>query len=231
MAGLSALDMVNPYLSDRRQLICTELAILLPNTEAVIASNSKATSARFKEWTGHTQQSLEDAWKAEGFTKDAKTGSWTRPASGPVTTSCEGLIGQIFNKIESAGFGKRRGGGVTSFSLPGNDKYGKEPATPPPGWHWFRDKTSAVRPRAGDLFQIGRLVAPRQWYHHHVGVITGWVDGENPSWETVEAGQGGPGTGFDFIKRKGWRPLNPVDVRSPAKVLMGWLDIDEYFAK
>lgn len=227
MSQPNALDFVNPYLSARRQFVCTELAILMPNTLTTVSSNNPATAARFKDWTGHTQQSLEKAWEREGFAK-GKTGAWTRTGGGAVTTSCEGLIGKAIARIEAAGYGKRRGN-VSSFSLPGNDKYGKEPATPPPGWHWFRDKTSAVQPRPGDFFQVGRLVNPRQWFHHHVGIITGWVDGENPSWETVEAGQGGPGTGFDFIKRKGWRPLNPVDVRNPAKVLMGWLDIDEHF--
>jgi hypothetical protein len=231
---LSALDFVNPYLSPRRQFVCTEMAKLAPNTVVVVASNNKATDARFQEWTGHTQKSLEDAWTREGFRKAAtpeerKRGAWIRDHAGAVTTSCEGLIGKLFARIEAAGYGKRDGN-ATSFNLGGLQRAtGKEPATAR-GWHWFRDRTKDVHPQPGDFFQVGRLAAPGQWFFHHVGVITGYIEQENPEWETVEAGQGGPGTGYDFLKRKGWRPMNPIDSRNTKKVLMGWLDIDEHFA-
>jgi len=87
-------------------------------------------------------------------------------------------------------------------------------------------------PRTGDFFQIGTLDKPGNWYYDHVGVIIDCVDDpKNPTWTTVEAGQGGPGRGFDLVKRKGPRLLNPVDPDHPKskKELMGWLDIDEYF--
>lgn len=228
MAELSALDWVNPYLSERRQYVCTQLALALPNSLTTLASNSKATGAKFKEWTGHTQATLEAAWTREGFTK-GDNGSWTRQGGGAVTTSCEGLVGTIFGKIEAAGFGKRKGG-ATSFNLPGNDKFGRESRTPPVGWHWFRERAGGLRPRPGDMFQIGTEVLPRQWSHAHVGVITFWGEGDPLMWETVEAGQGGPLSGFDFMKRKPYRPVNPIDGRKPKKVIMGWLDIDEHFS-
>jgi len=228
---LTEVDFVNPYLSPRRQWICTQLAKLLPNSLVTVASNDPKTKFLFQEWTGHTQSSLEGRWKAEGFTKatDPKKegGVWVRKGAGPVTTSCEGLNGTLFSKIASAGFGKAAGG-ATSFNLAGLDKHGNEPATTV-GWHWFRDRTKDRHPQGGDFFQVGTLVKPGQWYFHHVGVITGWVEEENPSWATVEAGQGGPRAGFDYMKRKDWRQLNPIDKSDPKKVLMGWLDIDEYF--
>ncbi|WP_424812812.1 hypothetical protein [Roseococcus sp. YIM B11640] len=227
MPDLVASDFVNPYMSERRKFICYALAMALPNAQMTLASNSPATSGKFREWTGHTQSSLENAWRAEGFTKDEK-GSWTRVGGGAVTTSCEGLVGTVFSKIEAAGFGKRKGG-ATSFSLAGNDKWGREAQTVPVGWHWFRERANGLHPRPGDVFQIGTEVKSRQWRHHHVGVITQWGDGDPLMWETVEAGQGGPLSGFDSMKRKPWRLVNPIDPKSPTKVIMGWLDIDEHF--
>lgn len=230
---LQAIDFVNPYLSPRRQFICTELAKLVPNTVVIVASKGNGTELRFQEWTGSSQSGLESAWAGQGFRKavtpeEKKKGVWIRDGGGAVTTSCEGLINKAMAKIEAAGFGTRRGG-ATSFNLGGLDKHGREPATTS-GWHWFRDRTKDVHPQAGDFFQVGRPVAPGQWFFHHVGIITGYVEQENPDWETVEAGQGGPATGFDFLKRLGWRPMNPVDKRNPKKELMGWLNIDEHFA-
>ena len=86
-----------------------------------------------------------------------------------------------------------------------------------------------MHPQAGDFFQVGIPAGPKRWELRHVGVITGYVEGDNPSWETVEAGQGGPAAGADWMQRKPWRPVNPVDARNPKKVVMGWLDIDEHF--
>jgi hypothetical protein len=239
MGTPSEIDFVNPYLSARRQWICTQLAILVPNPLMTIASNDAKTKSLFQEWTGHTQSGLEGHWKAEGFKKADDSvkegGVWVRKGGGPVTTSCEGLIGQLFAKLQSAGLGYKPGmkpGRATSFNLPGCEN-GVEPATSL-GWHWYRDRTSSVHPRAGDFFQAGTPATygkdrKAAWSYAHVGVITGYVEGESPSWATVEAGQGGPRAGFDFMKRKDWRPVNPIDKNNPKKVLMGWLDIDEYF--
>lgn len=229
MAGLTALDRVNPYLSERRVLIMTQLAQVLANTLDTLASNSPATGAKFKEWTGHSQSSLEAAWAGQGFTK-GDNGSWTREGAGAVTTSCEGLVGTVFSKIEAAGLGKRKGG-ATSFNLAGNKvPTGKESPTPPVGWHWYRDKKPGDGPRPGDVFQIGTEVAAGQWSHAHVGVISRWDENDgHPMWETVEAGQGGPVRGYDFMQRKAYRLVFPIDSKKPLKTLMGWLDIDEHF--
>jgi hypothetical protein len=139
------------------------------------------------------------------------------------------LIGKVISKLTAAGYGKPvNRGKMSSFNLAGCAEGGREPATAT-GWHWYRDRTDTLHPQPGDLFQIGKQLKPGQWSFAHVGVITGWSDGDNPTWTTVEAGQGGPSRGFDFIKRKGPRPLNPIDPKNPGKELMGWLDIDEFF--
>jgi hypothetical protein len=233
---LTALDFVNPYLSARRQWVCTQLAQVLPNYLTKLMSSDPATRAKFEEWTGQSQSNLERAWTNEGFTR-AKTpeerqkGVWVRSGGGAVTTSCEGLIGTLFRKIEGAGFGKRAKTGTpaTSFSLCGCDKWGKEPSQPVVGWHWFRERSKSVHPQAGDFFQVGIAAGPNRWELRHVGVITGYAESDNPEWETVEAGQGGPSAGADWMQRKPWRPVNPVDKRNPKKVVMGWLDIDQHF--
>lgn len=228
------IDFVNPYLSPRRQWVCTQLAILLPNNVVTVASNDKKTRIFFEEWTGQSQTNLETTWeKKENFRRavtddEKKRGVWIRDGGGPVTTSCEGLIGRVVGKLTAAGFGKPNRGKMTSFNLAGCGANGREPATTV-GWHWYRDRTESLHPQPGDLFQIGKPANTGQWSFAHVGVITGWIDGANPIWTTVEAGQGGPSRAFDFIKRKGPRPVNPVDPKSPKKELMGWLDIDEFF--
>jgi hypothetical protein len=230
------IDFVNPYLSPIRTWICTQLAILLPNNVVTVASNDKKTSIFFEDWTGQSQTKLETAWlsSTEGFrravTKEEKAkGVFIRDtAGGPCTTSCEGLIGSLLRKLTAAGFGTPNRGNMTTFNLAGCGPNGREPATTR-GWHWYRDRTEALHPRPGDLFQVGVPANPGQWSFKHVGVITLWAVGANPSWTTVEAGQGGPAKGFDFIARKGPRPLNPIDPASPKKELMGWIDIDEFF--
>jgi hypothetical protein len=233
---VSAIDFVNPYLSARRQWVCTQLATLLPNTMTKLMSNDPATRAKFEEWTGQSQSGLETAWAGQGFRRsktpdEQKRGVWIRDGGGAVTTSCEGLIGRLFNKIEAAGYGKRdkTGTAATSFSLCGCDKIGKEPAKPVVGWHWLREHNKSLHPRAGDFFQVGIPKGTKQWELRHVGVITGYAESDDPDWETVEAGQGGPSAGADWMQRKPWRKVNPVDSRDIKKVLMGWLDIDEHF--
>lgn len=226
------IDLVDPTLSQRRQWLCRQLAILLPNNVITLASNDPKTSAFFKDWTGQTQKNLEERWKAEGFTKSANpaNGVWTRTGTGGVTTSCEGLIGQALIKLQAAGFGKPIRGKMTSFNLPGcAAPSGQEPAQTTVGWHWWRDRTEALHPQPGDFFQIGTPAGPARWTTAHVGIITGWADELNPVWTTVEAGQAGPTAGYDFMKRKGPRQMNPVDPRHPKKQLMGWLNLDEFF--
>jgi hypothetical protein len=71
------------------------------------------------------------------------------------------------------------------------------------------------RPQSGDFFQIGK----KGGRYEHVGVI---LDSVGNNWTTVEAGQGGPKSGYDSIKRKGPRPFDPAK-------FMGWIDIEAYF--
>ncbi len=238
-AQLDEIDFVNPYLSPRRTWICEQLAILLPNNAVTVASIDTMNSKKrilFEEWTGQTQAKLVAAWESdrEGFRKavtddEKKKGVWIRDtAGGPCTTSCEGLIGKVMSKLTAAGFGTPIRGNMTTFNLAGCGPNGREPATTV-GWHWFRDRTESLHPQPGDFFQAAIPFKQGQWTFKHVGIITGWVDGENPTWTTVEAGQGGPAKGYDYIARKGPRPLKPIDPASPKKELMGWLDIDEFF--
>jgi hypothetical protein len=240
IATMDAADMVNPYDSDLRQWVCTQLANLLPDVTREIRSDRKDTNVLFTEWTGYTQSGLETAWLGNGFIKsvtdiDKKVGVWVRISGVATTTCCEAVIGKLVQKIKRAGFpgGKplKDRGVLGTFNLPGCKSNGMEPATTV-GWHWYREKTKDLKPQAGDFFQIGTEVKPGQWRFAHVGVITDFWDfddGNPPQWITVEGGQGGPGAGYDAIKRKGPRPVDPVDKRSPHKVLMGWLNIEEYF--
>ena len=229
------IDLIDPTLSPRRQWICAQLANVLPNNVVTLASNDKKTNILFTEWTGQSQKGLEAAWRREGFKpavtpEERKKGVWVRGGIGGTTTSCEGLITTVINKLTAAGFGKPIRGKMSSFNLAGCEApSGKEPAQTTVGWHWWRDRTPTLRPQPGDFFQIGTQVKAGQWSFAHVGIITGWADERNPVWTTVEAGQAGPSSGFDFMKRKGPRQLNPVDPKHPKKELMGWLDLDEFF--
>jgi hypothetical protein len=230
------IDLIDPTLSLRRQWICRQLAMVLPNNVVTLASNDEKTNILFKDWTGQTQKGLEKAWEErEGYRlaktpDEKKRGVWIRDVGGATTTSCEGLITTVISKLTAAGFGKPIRGKMTSFNLAGCEApSGKEPAQTTVGWHWWRDRTQALHPQPGDLFQIGTQTRAGQWSFAHVGVITGWADERNPVWTSVEAGQAGPSAGFDFMKRKGPRQLNPVDPKHPKKELMGWLDLEEFF--
>jgi hypothetical protein len=234
---MTALDMVNPYESQLRQWVCTQLAKLAPNSVTVIASNKDETAIMFKEWTGYTQALLEEAWKKDGYRQataaDPVQPAWIRVTGVGTTTCCESLIKKLVEKINRTGFknGKpsNANGTLSSFNLPGCVRDGLEPATTV-GWHWYRDKSDALKPRPGDFFQAGTLRKPGQWSYAHVGVITDYWDDNKPTWITVEGGQGGPSAGWDAIKRNGPRPLDPMKKAKPHEVLMGWLDIDEFFA-
>lgn len=253
---LDARDWLNPYLSPRRQWVCQWLADRVPHSGMppvprkndpgpphVFVASKGNKAAIFTEMTGYTQSDLVKKWTDEGFratTEAEKKGNDLKykgkefvriTGAGPGTTSCEALINKLFQKIEQNGFGKRPAkleDQATSFNLLGLEKNGIGGGKVR-GWHWFSKRTESPQP--GDFFQAGvrRANNPEQWTLRHVGVITGYVEGENPSWETVEAGQGGTALGYDYILRKAWRPVTPVDPNEPTKLLMGWLDIDEYF--
>lgn len=228
----AATDFTNSGLSPLRQWVCQQLAVAIPNNQYVIASNDAKTKEFFKIWTGYTQEDLETKWKAEGFTKTNTNGLvYTRAGGGPVTTSCEAFVGKVVKKIKEAGYAKGMPPGrkpFGTFDLAGIGPTGKGAATTP-GWNWYWLKSSDNYPRPGDIFQTGTKVTDDRWSFAHVGIITQWIDGANPTWETVEGGQGGPGSGYDAVARKGPRPVNPIDPKKLSKVLMGWLDIDVYF--
>ena len=216
-------------ISERRFKILYELLLALPNSQTVLASNDPKTAALFQKWTGFTQETLENAWKAEGFVKDEK-GHWNRAGGGAVTTSCEGLVMSVFGLIERYNMG-RRAGLATAFNLANVDKNSGKEKTDPVGWHWFRDYYDIPdSPQPGDLFQIGTLIDYKQWSLKHVGMIVRWEDTDNGiKWETVEAGQGGPGSAFDSMTRKALRLLSTSTQKEPKRMLMGWLNIDEHF--
>jgi hypothetical protein len=218
-----------------------ELTSALPTENHMVRSNDPKTKDLFTKWTGTTQSGLELAWIAEGFDqvntdeeKEKHKGKvWYRQSGVATTTTCEALVGRIMGKIRAE---YHRGKlpvqrkAVGSFNLPGlSPNTGKEPATTP-GWHWLKEKSLLLKPRPGDLFQVGVQVNPGQWSLRHVGIILDWDDSANPMWTTLEAGQGGPASGYDAIKKKGPRPVNPISKTEAKKVLMGWLDIDEHFS-
>ncbi len=214
-------------LSERRFRILWDLMLTLPNSVTELKSNDKTTADQFKKWTGFTQASLEKAWEGDGFIKGEK--GWVRLSGKATTTSCEGLILEIFNRIEKYGFGKRKGG-ATAFNLANVDRQSGRERQAPVGWHWYRDAGPTDAPKPGDLYQIGALIGEKQWSLKHVGMVARWEpNGGNPLWETVEAGQGGPGSGYDMMKRKASRLVFPISAKDPKTTLMGWLNIDEHF--
>lgn len=184
-------------LSPLRQWLQKQLNQLIPNNEGTIRSDTNG--AKFNEWTGMSQKGLKDAWATEAGT-------------GRCTTSCNGFVGIVAGKIRAAG-GLPAKQFFDSFNLP---KEGGK------AWHWAGDQTQMPQP--GDFFQIGTpgpdlSNASAGGTFKHVGVILDITD--YIIWITVEGGQGGPRTGFDFIKRK---------LRARPSDLMGWINIDEYFA-
>jgi hypothetical protein len=241
MPALDERDWVNPYLSPLRLWLMTQLANVFPNTARLLKSNDKTTQLLFTEWTGHTQSSLEKAWETDGFKRTPVDPAnpkkyrpaWTRVSGNAVTTSCEGLVNKVVQKLKQNGFGgpqlKLRKP-IDSFNLAGlTPGTGKEPATQT-GWYWAREISDTLYPQPGDLFQVGTpFINPGQWTLHHVGVITTFTPGLVPKWMTIEAGQGGPAAGADWAVRKPYRPVNPIDPAKPKKVFMGWLSLEEYF--
>lgn len=240
----SLASRVGAGMSSLRQWVISQLGELitaLPTENHMVRSNDPKTKDLFQKWTGYTQSSLEYAWIANGFTtadtpeeKKKHPGAvWYRVSGNATTTSCEALVGKIMGKIRAEWFGGKLPvprKAVGSFNLPGlTPNTGMEPATTP-GWHWLKEKSLYLKPRPGDLFQVGKQVKPGQWSLRHVGIILNWDDAATPLWTTLEAGQGGPASGYDAIKKKGPRSVNPVDKTDTGKVLMGWLDIDEHFS-
>ncbi len=70
----------------------------------------------------------------------------------------------------------------------------------------FIRPSSNLLPQYGDVFKLNRL---------HVGVC---LDCDGNTWNVVEAGQGGPNTHYDILRRHE-KPYDPADVE-------GWTDIE-----
>lgn len=157
-----------------------------------VVITSNGQGELFTEWTGMSQDGLTEQWEKE------KGGI-------AVTTSCNSFLSTLVNKIRTAG--GLAGGTFQSFDLP---------VAGGAAWHWYPE--AGRRPKSGDFFEMG-LRNPKSY--KHVGVILD-MDYEYIFYNTVEAGQGGPTSGYDSIKRKGPRIF-------PDPGFMGWVDIDEFF--
>jgi hypothetical protein len=78
------------------------------------------------------------------------------------------------------------------------------------GYAWVKS-TKDVRPKYGDICRHTAF---------HIGIS---LDFQGDLWNHVDAGQGGPRTGYDIIKRT--HGTHPYDYRK----LQGWIDLDLYF--
>jgi len=235
-----------PALSSVRTWIVGELKKILPAENSEIRSDTNGVV--FQEWTGTTQSWLEQTWVNEdtqrainliAADKDPKSGVYYKKRAAHsiqrakdfiesrrkshekslsvttggkgfdpksminnrigVTTTCNVFVGVVVRKTLAAGGLAHRV--FQSFDLP---KAGGN------AWNWYPvpDKS----PKPGDLFQVGK----RGGRYEHVGII---LDVNEGTWSTAESGQGGPSSGYDFIRRK----------TRISSSIMGWIDADEYF--
>ena len=232
-------------LSPVRKWIINQITTLLPSDSSIIRSDTDYI--KFKEWTLMSQADLERIWiqedtqrainniaKTIGASTGLKFAKETRRAvenanelvdfrkktheesllvmsggkpfttqslvrSVGTTTTCNAFLGVVVAKTLTAGGLARRV--FNSFDLP------KAGGT---AWNWY--PTPDKSPQPGDFYEVGK----RGGTYEHVGIIVA-VNGEN--WSTADSGQGGPGSGYDAIKRK---------ARTSAGA-MGWIDVDEYF--
>lgn len=202
----------------------------------------------FKEWTGMSQSGLEDIWiredtqrainnfaagkgwnasllsykqraakileraqymverRKQEYEESAQLISGVQPflptsmvKTVGTTTTCNAFLGVVVRKTLDAGKLARRN--FPSFDLPNAGG---------PAWTWY--PSSEKSPKAGDFYQVGK----KGGMYQHVGIILS-VNGE--TMHTADSGQGGPGAGYDAIKRKD-RNLSGI---------MGWIDVDEFF--
>lgn len=235
-----------PALSSVRTWITSELKKLLPADTSEIRSDTNGVV--FQEWTGMTQNGLESIWVNEdmqrainliaagkdpnGGVKFKKRGAYAiqkakdliearrksaeealKVSSGGAafdvkklvnarvgtTTTCNAFLGVVVRKTLAAGGLANRT--FHSFDLP------KAGGT---AWNWY--PTPEKSPKPGDFFQVGT----RGGTYLHVGTI---LDVNDIIWSTAEAGQGGPGSGYDAIKRK----------TKVSGNIMGWIDVDAFF--
>jgi hypothetical protein len=233
------LELINPYYSRMRQWIWEQLLVGFPSPGIKVYSNRPKDNPVFKKWAGFTQTSLEAKWLSEGFVRnkfandeEKKKGVFYRTSGvGPGTTSCNGFVGEVLSLIRNSGVVGNVGANpknFSSFNIPGLVNASAPSTTP--GWHWASEMTDRFKPLPGDIFQAGNqwMGGPR-WQVRHVGVILNFkYDPSNSVWESIEAGQGGPSSGWDAITRFAPRNLNPMS-KNDNRVFMGWLNIDEFF--
>jgi hypothetical protein len=119
------------------------------------------------------------------------------------TTTCNAFLGRVVNKIRLAG-----GLPIKSFSSFDLPKAG--------GPAWYKYPNEKHTPQPGDFFQLRDVQTG--WYKH-VGII---YTRTNATHMRAQSGQGGPKMGYDVMKITGPHPFDAE--------LMGWIDIEEFFA-
>jgi hypothetical protein len=179
---------------DVRQKAREFLDQLPPNVN--VTSNG-STAALFTKLTGSSHEWLQARWAIEDEAKALRRAEGKSTKGLPTTTTCNGLVGQLGIAIGSP------------IALGQFDIEQKLKAAGM-GEAWI-PAASGKKPGYGDVFRPVSF---------HMGVSLDFVG--NDTWNTAEAGQGGPGdhyaTAFDIVKRK-QQPWNPAN-------LQGWVDIE-----
>lgn len=161
---------------------------------------SNRNSMEFKKWTGIDQQGLEELWK-----------------SSPGFTTCNSFLSQVFWVIcRAGGLSAPKDYMFKSFQLPNEGS--RKTFRLENSFHYYNSDLGLL-PQPGDFFEMG---TPTKY--EHVGIILDiTIDDEKKTWTKIEAGQAGKRQGFDSIKRNGPSSF-------PGGSLLGWINIDEYFA-
>jgi hypothetical protein len=159
-----------------------------------IASNG-STAITFTKLTGITQKMMEDDWEDRKVNK--------KPGA---LTACNGFVGWYARTLRATVAGtKAPADYLGGFELEAIiTKIGM-------GHAWVKC-TQDARPKYGDIY--------RHAIHYHVGVA---LDFDGDIWKHVDAGQGGPKTGYDILKQT--RDDKPYDFKD----LKGWIDIEVYY--
>lgn len=167
----------------------------LPLTGDVTSNGN--TAALFAALTGKTHSELQGIWAEEDKPKKLRRDAGESTAGLATTTTCNLFVGRVGNAT-----------GYTAMSL-GQFDIEKKLKRAGLGDAWI-PATSGKRPGYGDPFK------PKKF---HMGISLDFVGN---TWNTAEAGQGGPGVdytkGFDIVKRK-QQPWDP-------NTLEGWVDLD-----
>lgn len=124
------------------------------------------------------------------------------------TTTCNAFLGVVVEKVRAAG-------GLAKTQFPSFDL----PKAGGAAWSFYPQPERSPKP--GDFYELGKRVKVGKngelLQFQHVGIILSVNDS---SWETADSGQGGPGIGYDRIKRC---------KRNASDGVLGWIDIDKFF--